>query len=233
MLNTLKFFNRVKRLDTVCEGSKTQMSAELHEQAVLNIFTSCGVKPFLPAGDDGKANSHKFREWFKEATGGFIDFKKDYKSSYTIVSKKHPVNNYITPKTPWVVHQPNGSQNFPDMIVFKVIENRVNMLYIECKSRKPSFNNNPPKKNSNCIYICGNMIYNGYFLRSHENVAIYKGFLSEYKRLIERYREIEGYDMVPVFYKKNEFKSFPPPFFRDKQVFNDRLNKLLIKNILQ
>ena len=77
------------------------------------------------------------------------------------------------------------------------------------------------------------MIYNGYFLRSHENVAIYNGFLSEYKRLIERYREIEGYDMVPVFYKKNEFKVFPPPFFTGKEKFNHKLNWALIKNILE
>ena len=119
------------------------------------------------------------------------------------------------------------------MIVFKLEKETIRTLYIECKSTKPSFNNNPPKKNSNCIYICGNVMYNGYFLRSHQSVEMYNSFLQEYKRLIEKYRNMDGYDMVPVFYKKNEFKNFPPPFFTGKEKYNDRLNKLLIKNILK
>ena len=233
MLNTVKFFSRIKRLSTACEGSKTQMSADLHERAVMEIFTDCGVKPFDPSGGDSKGNSHGFREWFKTATGEAGGFKPTYNDKYTITNSSHIHSSYITPNTPWIVHQPNGSQNFPDLVVFKVIDDTLNMLYVECKSKRPSFNNNPPKKNPNCIYICDNLVFNGYFLRSHENVTIYDRFLAEYRELIERYKALEGYDMTPVCYKKNEFKTFPPPFFTGQEKFNRQLNWFLIKNILE
>jgi hypothetical protein len=233
MFNTLKFFSRIKRINTVCEGSKTQMSADLHERAVMEIFTDCGVNPFNPSAGNSKENSHVFREWFKTATGEASGFKSEYKDKYPIINSTHIRASYITPNTPWIIHQPNGSQNFPDFVVFKIVDNTVNMLYVECKSKKPSFNNNPPKKNPNCIYICENILFNGYFLRSHDNVAIYDRFLTEYRALIERYKAIEGYDMIPVCYKKNEFKKFPPPFFAGKEKINRQLNWCLIKNILE
>ena len=183
MFNTVKFFNRIKRLSTTCEGSKTQLSADLHERAVMAIFTDCGVKQFDPSSGNARENSLGFREWFKTTTGESEGFKKTYKDKYTIINSTHIHSNYVTPNTPWIIHQPNGSQNFPDLVVFKVKDNTVNMLYVECKSRKPSFNNNPPKKNPNCIYICDNLLFNGYFLRSHENVALYDRFLLNIKLL--------------------------------------------------
>ena len=232
MFNTIRFFNKLGKITCDTGGSKTQMSADIHEKKILETFISCGVNYFTPLGTEKyRENSAMFREWFKSATGG--DSRVNPSEKYPIISREHPGFNYITPETPMIIHQPHGSQNFPDMIVFKVERDFIRTLYVECKSFKPAFNNNPPKKNSNCIYICGNRMFNGYFLRSHRSVQMYKDFLEEYKMLIEKYKHMEGYDMVPVFYKKNEFKSFPPPFFRDKQVFNDRLNKLLIKNILQ
>ena len=36
---------------------------------------------------------------------------------------------------------------------------------IECKGIIPKFNNNPPKKNDNCIYICGNTVFTLYRTR--------------------------------------------------------------------
>ena len=232
MLNTLKFLCRLGKIS--CEktgGSKTQLSAEVHEQKILEILQECGAKLFNPAQGKPRENSKKFREWFKESTG--LDSRNNINEETKILSREHPDFNYVSPDTSWVVHQPHGSQNFPDMIVFKLEKETIRTLYIECKSTKPSFNNNPPKKNSNCIYICGNVMYNGYFLRSHQSVEMYNSFLQEYKRLIEKYRNMDGYDMVPVFYKKNEFKNFPPPFFTGKENYNDRLNKILIKNILK
>lgn len=231
MFHTIKALNKIGKL--VCEngGSKTQMSADIHEKKILDIFQECNVKLFDPCNGKCRENSAMFRSWFKSATG--VDSKTNPQESYPIISRANDAFNYITTKTPMVIHQPHGSQNFPDMILFKIENNIIRTLYIECKSPKPAFNNNPPKKNSNCIYICGNKLYNGYFLRSHNCVAMYNDFLEEYKMLIEKYKNMDGYDMTPVFYKKNEFKSFPPPFFNGKETFNYRLNKLLIKNILQ
>jgi hypothetical protein len=232
MLNTIKFINRLSKLS--CEkvgGSKTQLSADIHEKKILDLFLECGAKLFNPSEGKSRDNSAIFRQWFKHSTG--VNSRDTLLAKYNIISRNHPTFNYITPEIPWVIHQPHGSQNFPDMIVFKVEKESIRTLYIECKSVKPAFNNNPPKKNSNCIYICGNVMYNGYFMRSHVCVEMYNNFLQEYKRLIEKYKSIPGYDMVPVFYKKNEFKTFPPPFFNGKEAFNDRLNKSLIKNILQ
>ena len=231
MLYTLKLLNRIGKL--ICEnsGSKTQMSADIHEKKILDIFRECNVNLFDPSNGKSRENSAIFRSWFKSSTGN--DSKSNPQESHPIISRVNSVFNYITPNTPFIIHQPHGSQNFPDMILFKVESEVIRTLYIECKSPKPAFNNNPPKKNSNCIYICGNKLYNGYFLRSHRCVNMYNDFLQEYKRLIEKYKNMDGYDMVPVFYKKNEFKNFPPPFFKGKEEFNNRLNKLLIKNILQ
>ena len=231
MFQTVRALNKIGKL--VCEngGSKTQMSAEIHEKKILEIFRSCNVKQFDPSNGKSRENSAVFRKWFKSSTG--IDSKSNPQESYPIISRVDDIFKYITPKTPMVIHQPHGSQNFPDMILFKIENDKIHTLYIECKSPKPAFNNNPPKKNSNCIYICGNRLYNGYFLRSHKCVDMYNDFLEEYKRLIEKYKNMDDYDMTPVFYKKNEFKSFPPPFFNGKETLNFRLNKLLIKNILE
>jgi hypothetical protein len=231
MLNTIKLFNRINNLTIKSEGSKTQISADIHEKKVLESFLLSGVSNFTPDGENTKNNSAFFRKWFNKTTG--TDSRKDIKGIYPIVSRETDISNYITPETPWIVHQPHGSQNFPDMILFKIEKDFIRTLYIECKSAKPSFNNNPPKKNGDCIYICGNKMYNGYFLRSHDSVSMYLDFLKEYKELIEKYKNIPDYDMVPVFYKKNEFKAFPPPFFKGKEELNFRLNKYLIKNILQ
>ena len=47
-------------------------------------------------------------------------------------------------------------------------DNNLQLAYIECKQNIPNFNNNPPKMNKNCIYICGNKIFNGFLLTTQD-----------------------------------------------------------------
>ena len=63
----------------------------------------------------------------------------------------------------------HGIKKNPDIMIFRLDQsNNLQIAYIECKQKNPKFNNNPPKMNKNCIYVCGNKMFNGFLLTTQE-----------------------------------------------------------------
>lgn len=208
------------------EQSITQLSGKIHE----NMVKDCFMK------------NQQIEEMTKK------EFKKKLKknkiNNKIIKSDNYPghYNNFNSENTDinktYLIHQPFGGQEYPDFILAKFRDNTMRLLYVECKSDKknkkiprPQFNNNPPKKNINCIYIINNKIYNGYFLKSlHDEILLYR-FFEEYKRLCDKYNKLLN-DYVTVDYKKAEPIKFPPTFYNGKEFLNKNLNLYLLLNLI-
>jgi hypothetical protein len=211
---------QIKGLSIPKGSSETQQTSSLHEAAIMEIFTSSG------ANDSMK--KEPFRNLFYKLTGKTLN-ETNY-SFKTYINHTQIVNIEIEFDKPYIVHQPNGSQNYPDFILF-IIPSSKDAIFttpIECKGIKPKFNNNPPKKNDNCIYICGNTIFNGSLLRSDECIEKYKQFQMKYRELIDSINSDSDYDMHHVQYKVTEFigkkKPWPPKYFLGKEEENETLN---------
>ena len=81
--------------------------------------------------------------------------------------------------------------------------NHLQLAYIECKQEVPKFNNNPPKMNKNCIYICGNKMYNGFLLTTQEWQDKKNDYIQRYNSLVQ---EFSAEDMIIIPYKVIELK---------------------------
>jgi hypothetical protein len=217
-MNTARIVKSIKELLIVAGSSKTQQTSCLHEQSIMDIFTSNGANTI---------NKEQFRRLFNTFTG--IKYK-DANYSFSTLSLNKDKEIEIVIDIPYIVHQPNGSQNYPDFVLFKIPSSKevIFTTPIECKGIHPKFNNNPPKKNKNCIYICGNTIFNGYLLRSEECIEKYNDFQNKYKYLIDQINSDSDYDMHHVQYKVTEFsgknKPWPPKYFLGKEAENVSLN---------
>ena len=71
------------------------------------------------------------------------------------------------------------------------VNNDLQITMIECKQLIPKFNNNPPKMKKNCIYICGNKIYNGYLLTTPEWQEKKENYIQRYKDLVNEFSDEE------------------------------------------
>ena len=129
----------------------------------------------------------------------------------------------------FVVHQPAGSQEYPDIIIGTYCDKKLLLSYIECKQDKPTFNNNPPKNNPNCIYICGYKIYSGMILINNSYVKKIKNFKKDYKSLCSNMSD-NIIRFVP--YKKIELKwgSDGPPLSYDYKLNNMYIKESLLKH---
>lgn len=220
-LNTAKLIiEQIKGLSIPKGSSETQQTSSLHEAAIMEIFTSSG------ANDSMK--KEPFRNLFYKLTGK--RFKDTDYSFKTDIDHEQIINTEIEFDTSYIVHQPNGSQNYPDFVLFRIPSSKdaIFTTPIECKGIIPKFNNNPPKKNDNCIYICGNTVFNGSLLRSDECIEKYDQFQMNYGKLINSINSDSDYDMHHIQYKVTEFsgknKPWPPKYFLGKEEENETLN---------
>ena len=238
--HSIKFFRTnniiqgIKNLTSKKGSSETQKTSNNHEKDILNILNQNKIERF-ELYKDQKKNSESFRNTFQKLTGKQFG-KIDFESSYKLIKEVDLNRLCLQENKTYSIHQPNGSQRYPDIVLFKIFNSNLNLIYLECKGKKPSFNNTPPKKNPNCIYICGNELFNGYYLRSSKNIEKYNDFQNEYRKLIEKINNDSDYDMVHIQYKKTEFgskdKSWPPKYFLNKKKYSDSLNYFSIYNLM-
>ena len=231
---TKKIIEGIKGLHIQKGTSETQSNSNSHEKSIIQILEKNGIQKYNPKGNQSQ-NSIYFRNVFSKMIDcpfGKIDFQDSYIIKNNLELEKLGLEKNKT----YSIHQPNGSQKFPDITLFRIEDFRIRLLYIECKGKKPTFNNTPPKKNTNCIYICGNEIFNGYYLRSYKCIQKYNEFQRRYKELIQEINNDSDYDMVHVQYKKTEFsykeKSWPPKYFNNKNKYSDTLTYFNFYNIM-
>ena len=233
-LKTRKIIDDINNLNLLKGTSETQSNSNSHEKSIIQILEKYGIQKYNPK-DNQSQNSIFFRNVFNKMTN--IQFGKiDFQDSYIIKNNIELEKLGLEKNKTYSIHQPNGSQKFPDIILFKIEDLKIRLLYLECKGKKPTFNNTSPKKNPNCIYICGNDIYNGYYLRSYKCIEKYNEFQKKYKSLIEDINSDEDYDMVHIQYKKTEFsskdKSWPPKYYNNKRKYSDSLTYFNLYNIM-
>lgn len=231
---TRNIINDISNLHLLKPTSDTQNNSNYHEKSILKILEKNGIQKYIPKNKQSQ-NSIFFRNVFNNMTD--IPFSKiDFQDSYIIKNNLELEKLGLEKNKTYSIHQPNGSQKFPDIILFKIEDLKIRLLYLECKGKKPTFNNTPPKKNPNCIYICGNDIYNGYYLRSSKSIKKYNEFQKKYKSLIEEINSDTEYDMVHVQYKKTEFnskeKGWPPKYYNNKRKYSDSLTYINMYNIM-
>jgi hypothetical protein len=99
----------------------------------------------------------------------------------------------------YLIGQPGGGQKYPDMCLIRLdLNNNLQITMIECKQFIPKFNNNLPKMKKNCLYICGNRIFNGFLLTTPVIQEQYRNYIHDYKKIIDKYKNEE---FIPVLYK--------------------------------
>ena len=207
-------FNRISNITINNHGENTQLTSSEHEKCVFEImYTYFNTDTII---------KEDFRKFLK-ANDYELCNRSNNCLNRSCISSIPITNNLINLaiNKNYIVSQPAGSQNFPDMIIFRLDEkNNLQIAYIECKQKNPKFNNNPPKMNKNCIYICGNKIFNGFLLTTQEWQDRKNEYIRKYTSLA---REYTSEDMAIVPYKVIELKWFKnkgPQCFIDREEQN-------------
>ena len=192
-----KFINDINNINICNYGSNTQLTSKEHEHKVYEIIK----KQFFCK----EINNKEFRKFIKKNNYEWCNFKES-----TLIRSCPPyikiINNNLNliKGQNYIINQPSGGQNFPDICLISLDEyDNLQLSYIECKQKIPKFNNNPPKMNKNCIYICGNEIYNGFLLTTKDWQNRKNNFISKYNLLA---KEHSSDDMIIVPYKVIELK---------------------------
>lgn len=227
-MNVIKNFTKnIKNYTKIKKTSNTHNISYHHERYVIGKIiesfnaieiSSNNFKDVMKNNDYKLVSKPKKDTDIVEYCPGLLDINDD--SKLLDVLKKN--------KT-FVVHQPLGSQEYPDIILGTYYDKKISLSYIECKQDKPTFNNNPPKNNPDCIYICGNKIYSGMVLINNRYVKKINNFKKDYKSLC-----INMSDNIIRFvpYKKIELKwsSDGPPLSYDNKSNNNYIRDCLIKH---
>jgi len=196
------FYKNIRTIEKIKNGSNTQITSNIHETSISKLinktFDTIDLNPLIFKKVMSE-NGIKIKSRTKHCDDLIIKC-----NGMVNVTKPNLFKSELKEKQNFLVHQPSGSQDYPDFILGSYIKNDkvCYLTYIECKQLIPSFNNNPPKRNKYCIYICGNHIYNGYLLSTipmEEKINKYK---MELKSLCDKYTDDE-LKFVP--YKKIEY----------------------------
>ena len=204
------FIEGINNINTNNHGENTQMTSSEHESCVIEKITHHFNTAIII--------KEVFRR-FIELNGYQVCGRSNESLIRCCISSIPIVNNSINLEVDknYIVHQPSGSQNFPDIMIFRLDqENNLQLAYIECKQRNPKFNNNPPKMNKNCIYVCGNKMFNGFLLTTQEWQDRKNEFIIKYNLLAQ---EFTSDDMKIVPYRVIELNWLSG---RGPQCFIDR-----------
>lgn len=103
----------------------------------------------------------------------------------------------------------------------------LNFVFIICRKNESVWQT-PPVKKKNCLYICGNRIYNGYLLLSDYGIHSINGFKREYMKLSKLYNN-EYFQIIPEFKIRFNWNiDYGTSYFRG----NSHLNETYIIDIL-
>ena len=183
----------ISNINSNNHGSDTQITAKEHERTISEIFhNKFQAKPI---------EKKIFRKFIKlNGNGRQWSYGKD--SFNRVCDESLEVNDnslQLIPGQNYIIDQPGGGQDYPDCAMVRLDErNNLQIAYIECKQMKPKFNNNPPKMNKNCLYVCGTKIYNGFLLTTPEWQEHNESYKQKYKELVDEFTNDE---FKPVLYK--------------------------------
>lgn len=127
------------------------------------------------------------------------------------------MGQYFPEQKLYVVHQPFGSQNTPDILLVQVVGDIVHTMPIEVKQghSSPTWNNNPPKANFGYVFVCtkDQTVYfaPGKAIRGEAIVTdeIVKFIHSEMCKLVTKTMYAPESNTNVISYKKIEFNGFP------------------------
>ena len=191
-----KFYKLINNLELINHGSHTQLTSSTHEINCNKILIDTFLCESISNKDFRKLIINNNKKMISKPAKE-TDLNRQCDKELIIL------NNVIGLKdnTNYLISQPAGQHEYPDFILARFTSNKLLMTFIECKQTRPTFNNNTPKMRSNCIYICGNNIFNGLLLSTPE----IENKRNEYKRkLIELSREYTDINTKCVPYKKME-----------------------------
>ena len=189
-----EFYNSIDNYNKNGYGSNTQKTSGTHELFVKNTlkekFDAKEITPntFKKILND---NSKKIKSNPKRKSDLIV-----YCPECIKIYNRDSIDIHIRRKRNFIVHQPAGAQDYPDIIMGTCEKDKIILTYIECKQKKPTFNNNPPKGNFNCIYICGNNIYSGIVLTNRKIQRKISSYKNDLKMLCSKYTD-ENIRFVP------------------------------------
>lgn len=208
------FMNDISNINVNNHGSETQATGSDHEEKVSNILR------FHFKAE--RVEKKKFREFIKlngngrQWNTGKDSFNRVCDESLEI--KNNPLQ--LIDGLNYIIDQPGGGQDYPDCVMINLNNNILQFVYIECKGATPKFNNNPPKMNKNCIYICGNKIFNGFILTTQEWQDRKNNFIQMYNALAQEYTS-EDMKIIPYrVIELNWVKDRGPQYFIDREEQN-------------
>ena len=204
---TNNLINKIKEIKLHNSGSNTQETGDKHENICFNIFKeelSC---------QELDSNSFKKLLRINNYTTN-VDFTSLPSETLNITN----INGLEYNKN-YSVKQPFGTQRYPDNIIFRISDNKTDILYLECKQSRPTWNNTPAKRCKHCLYICGNEIFNGSLIMSEEEQIHINSFVQRYRDLVDEFNNLDN-NINFVTYKKIELRKWPTPYFIEKQSQN-------------
>jgi len=179
------FIGGINNIENTNNGINTQLTASQHENKCRDIICESFNTISLNKGSFRRFISDNGRSWCGHDNNSIIKMCDEtihiYNNSLNIEYNK----NYL-------IEQPSGGQNYPDMCMIRLdINDNLNITMIECKQLIPKFNNNPPKMKTNCLYICGNKIYNGFLLTTSEWQEKKENYIQRYRDLVNEFSDEE------------------------------------------
>lgn len=181
------FISSINNIENTNNGVNTQLTASQHENKCRDIICRSFNTTSLNKESFRKFISDNGRSWCGHGNNSIIKI-----CDVTIHIYNNSLN--IEYNKNYLIEQPSGGQNFPDMCMIRLdINNDLQITMIECKQLIPKFNNNPPKMKENCIYICGNKMYNGYLLTTPEWQEKKENYIQRYKDLVNEFSDEELY----------------------------------------
>ena len=189
-------------------SSETQVTAKEHEKKVGSIFQS--------HLDCEYVDKDIFRNLLSK--NGIKQSSKEFKSS---PPREVPIEEScgFSHDKNYIVHQPFGSQAYPDFVLVRISGHVAKLCFIECKQEKPTWNNTPPKKCKDCIYVCGSKVYNGYIILSEYELKLINDYKELYEEHVKFFNNLSS-EINFVMYKKIETAQWPTKHFIENESHN-------------
>ena len=187
MNNLSEFYNKIDKYNKNGYGSNTQKTSITHELYVKNTLMETFDAKEIRADIFKRIineNNKKIKSNPKKKSDLIV-----YCPEFIKIQDRNTIDFHIRRKKNFIVHQPAGPQDYPDLILGKCEKDKIILTYIECKQKKPTFNNNPPKSNFNCIYICGNSIYSGIVLTNRKIQRKINSYKNDLRLLCSKYTD--------------------------------------------
>ena len=191
-------------------GANTQITSREHENTCYQLIQQHFNATELQGGPFRDLIRANGRQWINNSGTSLID-----NPVVSIPITSNPLN--LEADTPYIIKQPSGSQRYPDIAMIQLTDdNNLQIVYIECKQKRPTWNNTPPKRFRHCLYICGNQVFNGEIITSEDEQLLVKKYIQRYTELVREFNELTDIFKF-VRYKKIELRQWPTQYFLDSQ----------------